>query len=186
MRNNAFVLLVSTLVTAVPGPAFADDLSCQNYAEQSLKQIAEAKQLGCERTTGDFWAPNQIYQYNQCMKHGAQAAQIAMVNLGTRESELEFCRKQKAAAAPPQAEEPQDTAAATDDSTMDEPADDQGGGGGNTARVNGDVDLYDEPGGDGNKIGVLREDDEVAVMNCREDQWCKVSGGWVWGEFLDR
>ena len=61
------------------------------------------------------------------------------------------------------------------------------------ARVNGDVELYDEPGGDGTVIGELEEDSEVHA-ECREDQWCYVgqmvglalvSRGWVWGEFLD-
>jgi hypothetical protein len=168
MHRTAVVLSAITLAAALSGSASADDLSCQNYAEQSLKQIAEAERLNCERTKGEFWAPNQIYHYNQCMKH-KDAAQIAMVNLGTREAELEFCRKQMAAATPEPAEEPEESGA---------------GGVGNVIKA--DVDLYAEPGGVGKPIGMLTPADDVALVRCRDDNWCQVTGGWVWGDFVNR
>jgi hypothetical protein len=56
-----------------------------------------------------------------------------------------------------------------------------------TATVTSDVDLYDQPGGEGNVIGVLREGSQVQAK-CREDQWCSIRAdegqGWVWSEFL--
>lgn len=58
----------------------------------------------------------------------------------------------------------------------------------NAATVTGDVDVYDAPGGVGNKIGVLRNLQQVQLTGpCRADNWCQVSGqGWVWGDFLKR
>jgi Bacterial TSP3 repeat len=65
--------------------------------------------------------------------------------------------------------------------------------------VNGDVDVYDAPGGDGNVIGMLDFDEEgkfrrsVNMYSCRPDNWCEIiytpgpnGRGWVWGDFLDR
>jgi hypothetical protein len=53
-------------------------------------------------------------------------------------------------------------------------------------RVISDVDYYDRPGGEGQVIGMLEKDRIVAIWECREDNWCPISGGWVWGDFLDR
>ena len=48
-----------------------------------------------------------------------------------------------------------------------------------------DVDLYDSPGGSGNKIGALNGGDVYANVKCRADKWCQVPGkGWVWGDFV--
>jgi hypothetical protein len=65
--------------------------------------------------------------------------------------------------------------------------------------VNGDVDVYDVPGGDGNVIGMLDFDEEgkftrsVNMYSCTADNWCEITyttgpngRGWVWGDFLDR
>lgn len=52
--------------------------------------------------------------------------------------------------------------------------------------ISADVDLYAQPGGVGRPIGMLRPDDEVTLMRCREDNWCQVTGGWVWGDFVNR
>lgn len=60
------------------------------------------------------------------------------------------------------------------------------GGGGAMATVNGDVDLYDNPGGTGNVIGMLDQGQQVALIGCRDDTWCETTKGWVWGEFLQR
>lgn len=48
-----------------------------------------------------------------------------------------------------------------------------------------DVDLYDLPGGTGTIIGMLAEGESVPLLACREDQWCEIDRGWVWGEFLE-
>jgi hypothetical protein len=54
-----------------------------------------------------------------------------------------------------------------------------------TAKVNDDVDLYDEPGGVGQVIGVLSKGKAVTLVEkCRDDNWCHVTQGWVWGDFL--
>jgi hypothetical protein len=55
--------------------------------------------------------------------------------------------------------------------------------------VTSDVDVYDVPGGDGNKTGILRSGRAVTVVgSCAKDDWCKVAetgvpplAGWVWG-----
>ena len=53
-------------------------------------------------------------------------------------------------------------------------------------KVNSDVDLYDQPGGSGNVIGMLSQGSKVPLAGCKKDGWCQVTGqGWVWGEFLD-
>jgi hypothetical protein len=49
-----------------------------------------------------------------------------------------------------------------------------------------DVDLYDQPGGRGKKIGILRKGQTLALISCRADNWCQVTGGWVWGSFIVR
>ena len=62
-----------------------------------------------------------------------------------------------------------------------------------SAQVNGDVDVYDNPGGNGTIRGILRKFDTVTLVSCGDDNWCHVSGravptgdGWVWGDFLDK
>jgi len=55
-----------------------------------------------------------------------------------------------------------------------------------STKVISDVDLYDQPGGSGNKIGILRKGHTLAFMGCHADNWCQVAGGWVWGSFLLR
>lgn len=52
--------------------------------------------------------------------------------------------------------------------------------------VNNDVDLYDEPGGSGHVIGMLEGNTLIGLKRCRDDNWCEVDGGWVWGDFLNR
>ncbi len=60
-----------------------------------------------------------------------------------------------------------------------------GGGGFRNVTVNGDVDLYDQPGGNGNIVGMLAMGQTIGMGQCI-DGWCQVTGGWVWGEFLDQ
>ena len=51
--------------------------------------------------------------------------------------------------------------------------------------ITADVDLYDSPGGGGNKVGTLNGGDVYANVKCRADKWCQVPGkGWVWGDFV--
>ena len=52
--------------------------------------------------------------------------------------------------------------------------------------VMSDVDLYDVPGGNGKKIGILRKGQKLTLMTCKTDNWCQVTGGWVWGSFITR
>lgn len=54
------------------------------------------------------------------------------------------------------------------------------------AIVTGDVDVYDAPGGNGSVIGMLEKDQTISVSECRDDNWCSTSAGWVWGDFLNR
>jgi hypothetical protein len=53
------------------------------------------------------------------------------------------------------------------------------------AVINGDVDLYDVPGGTGRVIGMLRQGLQIELVEpCRSDNWCHVQQGWVWGDFV--
>jgi hypothetical protein len=55
----------------------------------------------------------------------------------------------------------------------------------NTATINGDVDVYDEPGGSGTIINTLRKGAQVTVQERRDDNWVHLAGaGWVWGDFV--
>jgi hypothetical protein len=56
----------------------------------------------------------------------------------------------------------------------------------NVATVNGDVDLYDAPDGNGNVIGILRKGQKVtlAAPGCNAGTWCRITEGFVWGAFL--
>jgi hypothetical protein len=47
------------------------------------------------------------------------------------------------------------------------------------------TDIYDEPGGEGNVIGTLFPDDGPKPVQCRDDQWCRIPEGWVWGGDLN-
>jgi hypothetical protein len=65
-----------------------------------------------------------------------------------------------------------------------------------TAEVTRDVDMYDAPGGTGNKYdGWLEGGDgqRVPLITCKDDNWCNViapnfgpegKAVWVWGEFI--
>jgi hypothetical protein len=53
-------------------------------------------------------------------------------------------------------------------------------------QVTSDVDIYEKPGGQGAVIGVLRQGTTTLQRACRSDNWCPISGGWVWGDFLAR
>lgn len=54
------------------------------------------------------------------------------------------------------------------------------------ARIKSDVDVYDVPGGGGNRIGILRQDQKVPYGGCRADNWCRITGvGWIFGTFLE-
>jgi hypothetical protein len=60
------------------------------------------------------------------------------------------------------------------------------------ATVTSDVDVYDAPGGNGNKIGILRSGRQVKLVgSCKPNDWCDVvipelpaGSGWVWDQFL--
>lgn len=60
------------------------------------------------------------------------------------------------------------------------------------ATVSSDVDVYDSPGGNGNKIGILRSGRQVTLVSgCKPNDWCDVvvpelaaGNGWVWDQFL--
>ncbi len=55
-----------------------------------------------------------------------------------------------------------------------------------TTAIISDVDLYDIPGGVGRVIGILRSGQEYPLIQCRTDDWCQLSEGWVWGAFVVR
>jgi hypothetical protein len=67
-----------------------------------------------------------------------------------------------------------------------------------TAKVTGDVDMYDAPGGVGNKYDGWLEGGEgqrVPLITCNDENWCNViapnfgpdgKAVWVWGGFIER
>ncbi len=61
--------------------------------------------------------------------------------------------------------------------------------GGDLVKVERDIDVYVQPGGVGEPVGVLRKKSEVELITKRKDHWCNVQGaavptsgniGWVW------
>jgi hypothetical protein len=52
--------------------------------------------------------------------------------------------------------------------------------------VTSDVDVYDEPGGGGNVIGILRKGEVVDVVKaCPSDDWCALADGrFAFGTFF--
>jgi hypothetical protein len=68
---------------------------------------------------------------------------------------------------------------------------------GGLAKVNADVDVYDQPNGDtGKVIGMLTKDTQVNLVKgggCPPDDWCQITGtnvptgnGWAWGSFFSK
>jgi hypothetical protein len=64
----------------------------------------------------------------------------------------------------------------------------------NMAKVTGDVDMYDAPGGVGNKYPGFLDDNggnaTVQLITCQDDDWCNVVAPgigpvWVWGGFIE-
>lgn len=55
-----------------------------------------------------------------------------------------------------------------------------------TTAIISDVDLYDVPGGVGRVMGILRQGQKYPLVGCRDDNWCQLSVGWVWGSFVMR
>jgi hypothetical protein len=55
-----------------------------------------------------------------------------------------------------------------------------------TATVTSDVDVYDEPGGGGNVIGILRQGEVVKVVKaCLSNDWCALADGrFAFGQFF--
>ena len=48
------------------------------------------------------------------------------------------------------------------------------------------VDLYEVPGGNRRIIGMLRQGQTFSLIECRKDNWCKLSNGWVRGSYVVR
>ena len=57
--------------------------------------------------------------------------------------------------------------------------------GGQTAAASVPTDIYDKPGGVGDVIGILFPKAGKRPIECRDDQWCKIPEGWVWGGDMD-
>lgn len=55
-----------------------------------------------------------------------------------------------------------------------------------TTAIISDVDLYDVPGGVGKVIGIMRRGQQYPLLQCKDDNWCQLSEGWVWGSFIVR
>jgi hypothetical protein len=66
-------------------------------------------------------------------------------------------------------------------------------GGDHMFQLSGDVDMYDKPGGNGNKLGVADgkpDGPQVNLIGCQSDNWCQIAVPpdnqfvWVWGGFV--
>jgi hypothetical protein len=139
---------------------------CNAYAADAVARAAQGAKCGF---TGPRWDPNQQFHVSWCMQQKAQ--QQVWSEDSARKGQLADCAKaeaQKAKATP---------------------------GKGNFSKgppevtVDTDVDIYDKPGGEGQKLGILRKDSKVSLFERRPDQWCGVSGravatptgaGFVW------
>ncbi|OBK70566.1 SH3 domain-containing protein [Mycobacterium sp. 1274761.0] len=62
----------------------------------------------------------------------------------------------------------------------------------NTATITDNVDLYENPGGEGQPVDFVPAGRKVKVLTRQADNWVKISGsgvpnhdtGWVWGDFV--
>jgi hypothetical protein len=96
------------------------------------------------------------------------------------------------AAAPPQNPLLSEPATEVPNRRVVPPAAPPGPAGAQVATVTSDVDVYDVPGGNGNKIGVLRSGRQVPLVgSCKPNDWCDVvipelpgGSGWMWDQFL--
>ena len=55
-------------------------------------------------------------------------------------------------------------------------------------KIKSDVDLYEEPGGVGKPIGIVRKNQTFGdgEVQCRADKWCHIPQGWIWGTYLKK
>ncbi len=55
-------------------------------------------------------------------------------------------------------------------------------------KIKSDVDLYEEPGGKGKPVGIVRKGKVFldTQVKCRSDKWCNIPQGWIWGSFLKK
>jgi hypothetical protein len=164
------------------------DSFCRGYAYTAGQQVAakqslsvSAKQAGkdvCGYPATARWDTDFQHHLDACKGWGANAGTNSANETNGRTQDIIACEVAASAPAPAAAT----PAPAT---TTDQGNTDQGNGGGFQAGViTGDVDLYQEAGGNGNPIGFLKKGVKVQYQ-CQDDNWCEVQGkGWIWGDFV--
>jgi hypothetical protein len=151
------------LPKATPALSTPNAEFCNSYASEAVARAEQGKKCGF---TGARWDSNKQTHVAWCMQQKAQ--QQVWSEDSERKGQLADCAKKEVAAAPPKG-----------NYSLGPPE----------VAVNADVDIYDKPRGEGQKLGILRKDSKVSLFERRPDQWCGVSGravatptgaGFVW------
>lgn len=136
------------------------DSFCRAYAYVAERQTAGAvRECGY---TGRRWEATFDVHREVCVNAGGGAGALMAGETYQRTIDKVACAVRVRDAAKPTEEAPP-------------PVEDNGG---KTAKVIKDVDVYDAPGGGGNKIGSLNSGTQVGFAGCEND-WCHVTGDGV-------
>lgn len=155
----------STFTTELPKaqPALStpDRQFCNWYASEAVARAGQGAKCGL---TGARWNPNTAAHFRWCM--GQKAQQQAWGEHNARLAGLADCTRKEVDAAPPVQLQ---------------------SAGAPMVTVKQDVDVYKEPGGAGQSIGILKSGSRPQMYETRPDQWCRLAGkdvpgggGWVW------
>jgi hypothetical protein len=164
--SKALCCKTEAAAPAAPPPLSAPTAEfCNWYASEAVARSAQGVKCGF---SGSRWDPNRQFHYDWCMQQKSQ--QQGWSEHNARAGQLADCAKKGTA----------------EQNTPPNPNAGQSAGA-PVVTVPQDVDVYKEPGGVGEPIGVLRKDSRPQLYESRPDQWCRVAGndvptggGWVW------
>jgi hypothetical protein len=146
---------------AQPALGTPDPQFCDWYAAEAVARAEQGARCGL---TGPRWHANAPVHVAWCM--GLKSQQEAWGEHNARLSGLADCTRKEVDAAPPVQLQ---------------------SGGAPVVTVKQDVDVYQQPGGVGQPIGILKAGSRPQMYETRPDQWCRLAGnqvpgggGWVW------
>jgi hypothetical protein len=162
---NGWVNVKTELPKATPALVAPDAAFCDWYASEAVARAGEGAKCGF---TGARWAPNKQLHASWCITQPTQ--QQVRSEDSERKGQLADCAKKEAAA------------------SKATPGKGNVSFGPPEVIVDADVDIYDAPGGTGQKLGILRKDSKVQLTKTQPDKWCGVAGnavvpkghGYVW------
>ena len=169
--DNAMTVETDARMRDVAGceKKFGARVVCPDYAKRASQAVNEAADLGCD-FGGPRWSTDEGLHFGYCTERTSAGDMDALTSESdARRADLAECKLAKAK-----------------DVETDDVVD--GGQQPQTATANQPTAYYDEPGGNGNYLGDVNLNQKVAIVECRDDDWCQISGpdGWVWGPHLTR